>query len=150
MDTCLFWGHWYPCFGFLLISLGFKAELPYSLFCGGECNVHSLRSTSDAICANLLAASSAASHFPTCVRFEQAITHTENECATIVPATRLLPFSEFINPSTGNQRTNGLFMNTVFVPFTKRFWIHWFDFIWNKTMKTIFWKTHISLPLYLW
>ena len=30
--------------------------LPYSLFCGGECNVHSLRSTSGATCANLLTA----------------------------------------------------------------------------------------------
>ena len=46
----LFWGHWYPCFGFLVTSpLVSKPEwvLPYS-HCGGECNVHFLRSTSGA------------------------------------------------------------------------------------------------------
>ena len=71
--------------------------LPYSLFlCGGECNVHSLRSTSGATHADLLKASSTAGHFPTCIgrcgtwlRFEWAITQTEDECATIVPATQL-------------------------------------------------------------
>ena len=27
-DTCPFWGHWYPCFGFLVMSsLGFKARV---------------------------------------------------------------------------------------------------------------------------
>ena len=44
----LFWGHWYPCVGFLVTSpQGFKARvvLPNS-HCGGECNVHFLRSTS--------------------------------------------------------------------------------------------------------
>ena len=42
-----FGGHWYPCFGFLVISpLGFKAKVGSALFafCGGKCNVHSLRS----------------------------------------------------------------------------------------------------------
>ena len=46
----LFWGHCYPCFRFLWHLLWVsKPEwiLPYSLFlCGGECNVHSPRSTS--------------------------------------------------------------------------------------------------------
>ena len=57
-----FWGgggHWYPCFGFLVMSpLGFKARVGSSLFAfyKGECNVHSLRSTSGATLANLLAA----------------------------------------------------------------------------------------------
>ena len=62
-------GHWYPCFGFLVMSsLGFKARVGSALFafCGGECNVHSSRSTSGATCANLLTAGTA-SHFPTCI-----------------------------------------------------------------------------------
>ena len=48
-DTCPFLGHWYPFLDFwwhlLWVS---KPEwiLPYSLFYWGECNVHSLRSTS--------------------------------------------------------------------------------------------------------
>ena len=52
-------GHWYPCFGFLVTSpLGFKARVGSALFafCGGECNVHSPRSTSGATCADLLVA----------------------------------------------------------------------------------------------
>ena len=91
--------HWYPCFGFLVtFPLGFKARVGSALFafCGNECNVHSLRSTSGATCADLLAAGIAAGHFLTCIcrggtwlRFEQAITCTKYECATIVPATRL-------------------------------------------------------------
>ena len=54
-----FWGHWYPCFEFLVMfPLGSKPGwvLPYSLFFGGECNVHSLRSTSGATLADFLAA----------------------------------------------------------------------------------------------
>ena len=32
-DTCPFWGPWYPCFGFLVISpLGFKARVGSALF----------------------------------------------------------------------------------------------------------------------
>ena len=32
-DTCLFWGHWYPWFGFLVMSpLGFKARVGSALF----------------------------------------------------------------------------------------------------------------------
>ena len=32
-DTCPFWGHWYPCFGFLVTSpLGFKARVGSALF----------------------------------------------------------------------------------------------------------------------
>ena len=58
-ETCPFWFHWYLCFGFLVTSpLDFKARVGSALFrvffCGGECNVHSLRSTSGATCANLL------------------------------------------------------------------------------------------------
>ena len=56
-----FGGHWYPCFGFLVTSpLGFKARVDSALFlfffffCGGECIVHSLRSTPDARCADPL------------------------------------------------------------------------------------------------
>ena len=55
-----FWGHWYPCFGFLVTSpLGFKARVGsalFAIFCGGECNVHSPRFTSSATLADLLAA----------------------------------------------------------------------------------------------
>ena len=63
--------------------------LPY--FCGGECNVHSPRSTSSATHADLLVAGSAVGHFPSCISrggtwlgFEWAITWTEDERATIV------------------------------------------------------------------
>ena len=93
-----FWGHWYPCFGFLVTSpLGFKARV-------GSTNVmySPLRSTSGATHANLLVAGIAASHFPRCMcrgwtwlRFERAITRTEDERATIVPATRLFLSSNF-------------------------------------------------------
>ena len=61
----LFWGHWYPCFGFLVSLLWIsmpKRVLPYSLFCGGKCNIHSMRSTSGATGANLLAAQLVTSH----------------------------------------------------------------------------------------
>ena len=61
----LFWGHWYPCFGFLVTSpLGFKARVGSVLFafCRGECNVHSLRSTY----SRPLGSQCSASHFPTC------------------------------------------------------------------------------------
>ena len=54
-----FWGHWRPRFGFLVTSsLGFKARVGSALFAfsGGECNVHSMRSTSGATHADLLAA----------------------------------------------------------------------------------------------
>ena len=83
-----FCSNWHPCFGFLVT---FKARvskpewvLPCSLFCGGECNVHCLGSTAGATRANLLAASSVAGHFPTCISigwtwlgFERAIFQTE-------------------------------------------------------------------------
>ena len=53
-----FWGHWYPCFGFLVTyPLGFKARVRSALFtfiCRGECNVHSPRSTCGATPADLL------------------------------------------------------------------------------------------------
>ena len=50
--------------------LRFKARVgsPLFTFLQGECNVHSLRSTSSATYADLLVANSAASHFPTCIR----------------------------------------------------------------------------------
>ena len=59
--------------------------------------MYSPRSTSGATHANFLAAGSAAGHFLTCISrgeswlgFEQAITRTEDERATIVPVTQLL------------------------------------------------------------
>ena len=104
-DTCPFWAHWYPCFGFLVMSsLVSKPEwvLPYSLFHRGNYHVHSPRSTSGAKHANLLEAGSAAGHFPTCINrggtwlgFKRAIIWTEDERATIVPTTRLCK-NEFI------------------------------------------------------
>ena len=89
----LFWGHWYPCYGFLVTSpLGFKARVGsalFTFFCGGEYNLHSPRSTT----CQPLGSWCAASHFP-CrsgpwLRFKLAITRTEDELTTIVPATRL-------------------------------------------------------------
>ena len=59
-DTCPFWGHWYPCFGFLVTSpLGFNVRVGSAsfTFCGGKCNIHSPRSTSGATLADLLVAS---------------------------------------------------------------------------------------------
>ena len=72
-----FGAHWYPCFGFLVTSpLGFQSQsgfLPYLLFCGGKCNVHSPRSTSGATYADLLAADIATSPVPIyCFRGEVA------------------------------------------------------------------------------
>ena len=50
----------YLCFGFLVTSpLGFQSQSGFYLiqfFCGGKCNVHSLRSISGATHINLLAA----------------------------------------------------------------------------------------------
>ena len=68
----------------------------FSLFCGGKCNAHSLSSTSGATHVDLLAASSTAGHFPTCISrcgtllgFEWAVTWAEEGRAITVPATRL-------------------------------------------------------------
>ena len=61
-------GHWFPCFGFLVMSSpGFKAGVGSALFafCGSEYGVHSPRSTSGATCANLLVAGITASPVPT-------------------------------------------------------------------------------------
>ena len=65
-------------------------------FCEGTGKVHSMRSTSGATPADHLTTSIAASHFPTCISrggswlgFKQAITCTENKCATIVPGNQL-------------------------------------------------------------
>ena len=55
----IFWGHWYPCFGFLVTSpLEFKARVGSALFtfCRDKCNVHSQRSTSGTTLANILVA----------------------------------------------------------------------------------------------
>ena len=88
---------WYIWWHLLWVS---KTEwvLPYS-HCGGKCNAHSPRSTSVATPINLLAAGIAASHFPTRIcrggswlGIEQAITRTEDEHTTIVPATRPVLF----------------------------------------------------------
>ena len=61
------------------------------IFCKGKCTLHSLRSTCSAAPANILTASLTTSHIPTCISrggsllgFEQAITRTEDERATIV------------------------------------------------------------------
>ena len=91
----LLWGHWHPYFGFLVMSpLGFKARVGSALFACYMYVICSLRYTSGA--THLLAASSAAGHFPKCISrggtwigFERVIARTEGERATIVPATRL-------------------------------------------------------------
>ena len=60
-----FGGHWSPCFGFLVTSpVGFKARVGSALFafCGGECNVHSPRSTSGATLCQPLGSQHAAPH----------------------------------------------------------------------------------------
>ena len=82
------------------VSSGFQTHSGFCLICMLQASVmyiHSLRSTSGATPANLLAASIAASHFPTCIsrggtwlRFEWAITCTEDKHGTIVPVTRLI------------------------------------------------------------
>ena len=66
--------------------LGFKVRVGSALF---EYNIHSLRSTSGATPANLLAACITAGHSPICInrdgtwlRFEWAITQIEDERAT--------------------------------------------------------------------
>ena len=77
-DTCPFWGHWYPCFRFLVMSpLVFKARVGsalFTFFCRGKCNVHSLRSTSGAtLCRPLGRAGVHAGPVPTyCCRGEVA------------------------------------------------------------------------------
>ena len=49
----LFWVHWYPCFGLLVMSpLGFKGRVGSALcalHCIGKYNIHSLRCTSGAL-----------------------------------------------------------------------------------------------------
>ena len=72
--------------------LGFIARI-------GENNVHSPKFTSGATLADLLAAGSAVSHFPTCISiggtwlgFEWVITRTEDEHTTVVPAIRFQIF----------------------------------------------------------
>ena len=87
-DTCpFFWGHWYPCFGFLVTSpLGFKARVGSALFAiFAEANVMYIPQDSP------LGGRCAADHFPTCMcrggtwlRFEHATAQTEDERATIV------------------------------------------------------------------
>ena len=54
------------------VSSGFQSQSGFCLicFCEGECNVHSLRSTSRATPADFLTASITADHFPTQVGLE--------------------------------------------------------------------------------
>ena len=62
----LLWGHWYPCFGFLVMSpLGFKVRVGSLIHTWWRhiCDVHSLRFTSGATPADLLTASMAASRY---------------------------------------------------------------------------------------
>ena len=79
-DTCPFLGPLVPLFWISGdISSGFQSQSGFCLiryFCGGECNIHSPRFTSGATLADL--------------RFERATARTEDERATIVPATRLI------------------------------------------------------------
>ena len=79
--SVLFWGHWYPCFGFLVTSLpGFKVRVGSALF--AFVGIHSLRSTSGATPVNLLMASMVAGCFPRCVfqqRWELAQDQTIND-----------------------------------------------------------------------
>ena len=95
-----FWGHWYPCFGFLVTSpLGFKARVGSALFAiFAEANVMYIPQDSPLVLplADLLAAGAQPVTSPTCMcrggtwlRFERATARTEDERATIVPATRL-------------------------------------------------------------
>ena len=67
------------------VSSRFQSQSWFCLihFCGGECNIHSLRSTSGATPADLLTAGMATSHFPTCIRrgrswlrIKRGITHS--------------------------------------------------------------------------
>ena len=92
------WGHWYPCFGFLVTSpLGFKARVGSSLITFfAEVNVmyisqdlplvlHMLTSWQPAAQPVTPPHSSAGG---TWLRLEQAINRTEDERCTIVPAIR--------------------------------------------------------------
>ena len=84
------------------VSSGFQSQSGFCLihlFCRGECNVHSLRSTSSATHVDLLMATIAACYFPLSISrggswlgIKRAITRTEDERATIVAATRLRDF----------------------------------------------------------
>ena len=87
-------------------SLGFKARVGSALFafCEGKCSVHSTRCKSGATHNDLLTASITTGHFPTCMSrggswlgFKQAITHTEDECTNIVPATWLFEMFTSLN-----------------------------------------------------
>ena len=66
-----FWGHWYPCFGFLVTSpLGFKARVGSALFTiFAEANVMYIPQDSPLVLtlADLLVARRAAGHFSTCM-----------------------------------------------------------------------------------
>ena len=100
-DTCPFLGPLVPLFWISGdVSSGFQSQSGFCLiryFCGGECNVHSPRFTSGATLADLLAAGAQPVTSPhamcrggTWLGFERAIARTEDERATIVPATRLI------------------------------------------------------------
>ena len=100
VDTCPILGPLVPLFWISGdVSSGFQSQSGFFLirfFCGGENDVHSLRSTSSVTPANLLAAGITATYFLTCTSrggtwlgFEWAITCTEDDHAAIVPVTQL-------------------------------------------------------------
>ena len=103
--------------------LDFKARAGstlFAFFCRGECTVHSPRSTTGAICTNLLVAGSVAGHFPTCISrggiwlgFERAITSTEDERATIVSATRLMRHSDLTHACICHFRDPGMLVRVL-------------------------------------
>ena len=64
----LFGGHWYPCFGFLVMyPLGFKTRVGSALFAFLRRRMYIyIYQDFGATRADLLAAGSAAGHFPTC------------------------------------------------------------------------------------
>ena len=86
------WGQWYPCFGFLVTSpLGFKARVGSSLFaCFVEVNVMYIPWDIPLV-LHLPTSWWPANHFSTCIsrgwtwlRFDRAITCTEEEHSSIV------------------------------------------------------------------
>ena len=81
----LFGGHWYPCFGFVVTSsLGFKARVGSVIFtCFVEANVKYIPQDPP------LVLYVPTSLWPAAQLASSHITRTEDERATIVPATRL-------------------------------------------------------------
>ena len=93
----LFWGHWYPCFGFMVTSsLGFKARVGSALFAiFVEVDVMYIPQDSPLVLHMLTSCQPAAQPITSphaCAEMGRAIARTEDERATIVPATRLNAF----------------------------------------------------------